>query len=69
MTYQPSAVFLRRIRAAPIKLSEAELSKYRSTIYGVAAHVGHVPKMSFGELMPCQLTTTRHACIRLDMNE
>ena len=34
----------------PTKLSEAELLKYRSTIYGVAAHVGHVPKMHLGEI-------------------
>lgn len=32
----------------PQRLSETELARYRSTIYGVAAHVGHVPKMSFG---------------------
>ncbi len=32
----------------PSKLSEAELSKYRSTIYGLSAHVGHVPKMHLG---------------------
>lgn len=41
---------LRRIRGMPTKLSDAELLRYRSTIYGVAAHVGHVPKMSLGEL-------------------
>ncbi|KAL3134165.1 hypothetical protein ABBQ32_008580 [Trebouxia sp. C0010 RCD-2024] len=39
---------IRRIRGMPTKLSEAELLKYRSTIYGVAAHVGHVPKMHLG---------------------
>ena len=33
----------------PTKLSQAELLKYRSTIYGVAAHVGHVPKMHLGD--------------------
>ena len=33
----------------PTKLSEAELLRYRSTIYGVAAHVGHVPKMHLGK--------------------
>ena len=32
----------------PSKLSEAELSKYRSTIYGLSAHVGHVPRMHLG---------------------
>ncbi len=40
--------FGRRIRGMPSKLSEAELSKYRSTIYGLSAHVGHVPKMHLG---------------------
>ncbi|KAL0021763.1 hypothetical protein WJX79_006133 [Trebouxia sp. C0005] len=39
---------IRRIRGMPSKLSEAELSKYRSTIYGLSAHVGHVPKMHLG---------------------
>lgn len=39
---------IRRIRGMPAKLSEAELLKYRSTIYGVAAHVGHVPRMHLG---------------------
>ena len=39
----------RRIRGMPTKLSEAELLRYRSTIYGVAAHVGHVPKMHLGK--------------------
>lgn len=39
---------IRRIRGMPTKLSEAELLRYRSTIYGVAAHVGHVPKMHLG---------------------
>ncbi|KAL3143705.1 hypothetical protein ABBQ38_002499 [Trebouxia sp. C0009 RCD-2024] len=39
---------IRRIRGMPTKLSEAEMLKYRSTIYGVAAHVGHVPKMHLG---------------------
>ena len=38
----------RQIRGMPSKLSEAELSKYRSTIYGLSAHVGHVPKMHLG---------------------
>ena len=41
-------VFGRRIRGMPSKLSEAELSKYKSTIYGLSAHVGHVPKMHLG---------------------
>jgi len=40
--------FGRRIRGMPSKLSEAELSKYRSIIYGLSAHVGHVPKMHLG---------------------
>ena len=32
----------------PSKLSEAELLKYRTTTYGLAAHVGHIPKMHLG---------------------
>lgn len=43
-----SCAICRRIRGMPTKLSEAEMLKYRSTIYGVAAHVGHVPKMHLG---------------------
>ena len=38
----------RRIRGAPTKLTEAELARYRSTVYGMAAAVGRVPRMSFG---------------------
>ena len=34
----------------PSKLSEAEMSQYRSTVYGLSAYVGHVPKMHLGEL-------------------
>lgn len=39
---------IRRIRGMPSKLSEAELLKYRTTTYGLAAHVGHIPKMHLG---------------------
>lgn len=43
----------RRIKAMPAKLSEAELIRYRSSVYGVAATVGHVPRMHLGELTTC----------------
>ena len=34
--------------AAPAALSEAEMARYRSALYGLAAAVGHVPRVSFG---------------------
>ena len=37
----------------PAKLSEAELIRYRSSVYGVAATVGHVPRMHLGKLTTC----------------
>ena len=39
----------------PAKLSEAELIRYRSRVYGVAATVGHVPRMHLGKLITCIL--------------
>lgn len=51
----------RRIRGMPTKLSEAELLKYRSTIYGVAAHVGHVPKMHLGTQLMAHCQALQHA--------
>ncbi|KAK9811349.1 hypothetical protein WJX72_002241 [[Myrmecia] bisecta] len=40
--------FIRKIRGMPTQLTEAEMRQYRSTVYGVAAAVGHIPRMGFG---------------------
>ena len=43
-----SPAWRRKVRGAPSKLTEAELLRYRSTVYGMAAAMGRVPRMSFG---------------------
>ena len=32
----------------PTKLTESEILRYRTTVYGMAATMGRVPRMSFG---------------------
>ncbi|KAK9918900.1 hypothetical protein WJX75_007942 [Coccomyxa subellipsoidea] len=39
-------VFERKVRGELPALTEAEMQRYRSALYGVAAAVGHAPKMS-----------------------
>ena len=36
------------MRGSPSKLTDAELARYRTTVYGMAAAMGRVPRMSFG---------------------
>lgn len=40
--------YVRRIKAGLPELSPSEMQQYRSVVYGVAAAVGHVPRMTFG---------------------
>ena len=40
----------RKIRGMPSRLSDAEMLQYRSTVYGVASTVGHIPRMHMGRL-------------------
>lgn len=39
-------VWCRKVRGELPALTEAEMQRYRSALYGVAAAVGHAPKMS-----------------------
>ena len=34
----------------PARLTDAEMLQYRSTVYGVASTVGHIPRMHMGRL-------------------
>ncbi len=57
----------RKVRGALPALSEAEMARYRSALYGLAASVGHVPRMSLGGRNRCQfrppaLADSCHAC-------
>ncbi|KAK9869067.1 hypothetical protein WJX84_000833 [Apatococcus fuscideae] len=42
--------FIKKIRGMPSRLSDAEMLQYRSTVYGVASTVGHIPRMHMGRL-------------------
>lgn len=42
----------RKVRGQLPALTEAELQQYRSALYGVAAAVGHAPKMSLAGVPP-----------------
>ncbi|KAK9824804.1 hypothetical protein WJX74_010201 [Apatococcus lobatus] len=40
--------FVKKIRGMPSRLTDAEMLQYRSTVYGVASTVGHIPRMHMG---------------------
>lgn len=50
--YDPHAAarkdFVRRIKGMPARLSAAEVARYRSSMAGAAALVGHVPRLALG---------------------
>ena len=41
-----SGCLFRKVRGALPALTDAEMARYRSALYGVAAAVGHVPRVS-----------------------
>ena len=41
-------ILRRKIRGMPSRLTDAEMLQYRSTVYGVASTVGHIPRMHMG---------------------
>ena len=49
LTYLP---WRRKVRGELPTLTEAEMAQYRSALYGVAAAVGHVPRMSLAGQTP-----------------